>query len=71
MDYADLERRFQYHAPTEEAKERTFPQLRQHALELAFHILEVCPDSREASLAVTKLEEAVYWAIASIAREGN
>lgn len=28
----------------------------------------LCPDSRELSLAITKLEEAIMWANASIAR---
>jgi len=35
---------------------------------LAAYINENCPDSREKSLAFTKLEEAVMWANASIAR---
>lgn len=30
-----------------------------------------CPDSREKSLAMTKLEECSMWANASIARNGG
>ena len=30
---------------------------------------EYCPESREKSLAVTKLEEVVFWSNAAIARE--
>lgn len=33
-------------------------------------ILKSCPDSRERSLALTKIEEAVMWANAAIARNG-
>jgi len=32
-------------------------------------VLQVAPDSRERSLALTKIEEAVFWANAAIARE--
>lgn len=31
-------------------------------------INHTCPDSREKSLALTKIEEALFWANASIAR---
>ena len=30
-----------------------------------------CKNSRETSLAITKLEEAQFWAIKGITREGN
>ena len=36
--------------------------------ELAYLIDGICPNSREKSLAMTKLEESVMWANASIAR---
>ncbi len=38
------------------------------AKSLAVTIEGMCPDSREKSLAMTRLEEAVMWANASIAR---
>lgn len=38
---------------------------------LAVEIEENCPDSREKSLALTKVEEAVMWANASIARNSK
>ena len=38
------------------------------AKDLAQTIISNCPSSRERSLAITKLEEAIMWANASIAR---
>lgn len=42
--------------------------LREAAIELGAHIVEGVPDSREKSLALTDLEQAVMWAVAGIAR---
>ena len=56
-----------YHAPKEGQAEK-YDQLRSKAKELAYLIDELCPNSREKSLATTKLEESVMWANASIAR---
>lgn len=43
--------------------------VKDNAKNLAFVILDRCPESREKSLAFTKLEEATMWATAAIARE--
>ena len=32
-------------------------------------IIDLCPDDREQSIAITKLEESVMWATKSIAHE--
>ena len=42
--------------------------IRARARQLAHLIDDSCPDSRERSLAFTKLEEAVMWANAAIVR---
>lgn len=63
----DLDNRFTYHAPTP-AQAQTYDYLRKCARNMAGIIDERCPDSREKSLAMTHLEEAVMWANASIAR---
>lgn len=62
-----IENNFMYHAPKEGQAEK-YNQLRSKAKELAYLIDELCPNSREKSLATTKLEESVMWANASIAR---
>lgn len=62
-----IENNFMYHAPKEGQAEK-YDQLRSKAKELAYLINDLCPSSREKSLATTKLEESVMWANASIAR---
>lgn len=67
MEHSDLQNRFTYHAPHRNQLER-YEQLREYVHDLAKRINDMCPDSREKSLAITKLEECVMWANASIAR---
>ena len=47
---------------------KMYEELRSSAKVLANVINGLCPDSRETSLAMTHLEEAVFWANAAIAR---
>ena len=63
----DLKYRFTYHPPKGDQQQR-YGSIRDHALDLADLIDDLCPGSREKSLAITKLEEAVMWANAAIAR---
>lgn len=62
-----IENNFKYHAPKEGQPEK-YEAIREKAKELAYLFDAECPNSREKSLAFTKLEEAVMWANASIAR---
>lgn len=64
-----IDNNFSYHAPKSDQQQR-YENLRANAKGLANLIDELCPDSREKSLAMTKLEETVMWANASIARNG-
>lgn len=68
MDELDIESRFTYHAPSEKNITK-FPTLRAAARQLAELINELCPECREKSLAITKLEEVIMWANAGIARD--
>lgn len=58
---------FTYHKPNEGQAER-YVTIRDTAKLFAHQLDDLCPDSREKSLAFTKLEEAVMWANSSIAR---
>jgi hypothetical protein len=62
-----IENNFKYHAP-KEGQPAQYQRLRDAAKELAYLIDVEAPNSREKSLAMTKLEEAVMWANAAIAR---
>lgn len=62
-----IENNFTHHQPTGDQPER-HEQIRGKAKELAYLMDDLCPDSREKSLAMTQLEDAVMWANASIAR---
>lgn len=62
-----IQNNFTYHAPNEEQISK-YNELREKAKEVAYLLNDFCPNSREKSLAMTKLEEAVMWANASIAR---
>ena len=67
MKNSEIENNYTYHAPKEGQPER-YERIRYKAKMLAAYINEKCPESREKSLAFTKLEECVMWANASIAR---
>lgn len=59
--------RFKYHAPNE-AKALRHERLRQSAEDFAVEVAHEVPEGREQSLALTKIEEAMFWANAAIAR---
>ena len=63
----DIEKNFTYHKPTEDQAVK-YVNIRNTAKQLATVIEACCLDNREKSLAFTKLEEAVMWANAAIAR---
>lgn len=64
---SELVKRFTYHPPAK-GQPAIYQMLRGEAKNLAKTIVRYCPSSRERSLAITKLEEVVMWANASIAR---
>ncbi|MBK6874023.1 MAG: hypothetical protein IPG94_22390 [Kineosporiaceae bacterium] len=68
MTPEDIENRFAFHAATTEEKRDAHTSVRQNCRALADFINEKCPDGREKSLAITGLEEVMFWANAALAR---
>lgn len=70
MTHEEIEKRFSYHAP-KQGQHELYVSVRAKAKELAYLINDACPEGREKCLAITNLEEAVFWANAGIARDGE
>jgi hypothetical protein len=64
----DIKKRFTHYPPNGNCQISRYEAIREGGRELAHFIDTECPDSREKALAITKLEEAVMWANAAIAR---
>ena len=68
-DQKKLDNNFTYHPiKVEEMQECRYQEIRRNAQEFAELLYQFCPPSRELSLAITNLEQAMFWANASIAR---
>lgn len=63
----ELHNRFTYHAPKDNQPDR-YRMIRREAQKFALMLVEQTPFSREQSVALTKLDEVVFWANAAIAR---
>lgn len=63
----DIDNRFDYHEP-DDGKAVKHNNVRELTKLVAENFDTLLPEGREKSLAITKLEEATFWANASIAR---
>lgn len=69
LTHDQLAHRFQFHPADSQNRKDAHETVRDTLLEAADKIVEVTGAmSREQSLAITKLEEAMFWANAAIAR---
>lgn len=64
----DFEHRFGYHPPSTPAVAKAHEDVRDEFRVAAEFVCEVMPPCRERATALTKLEEAMFWANAGIAR---
>lgn len=62
-----IDNNFTHHAPAEKQIEK-YSFLRSMFKHMAMMLCRLCPQSRELSVALTKLEEVMFWANAAIAR---
>jgi hypothetical protein len=67
MTNEELVNQYTYHAPGDK-KIIQHANIRGNIYSVAKSVLETVPEGRERSLALTKLEEAMFWANAAIAR---
>ena len=69
MDPADIEHRFAFHPATSEEKRDEHTSARQACRRLADELNAKLPPGREKAVAMTKLEEVMFWSNAAIARQ--
>ena len=63
-----IENDFKFHPALTETVAAVHGKARDACLEAACKLVDIVPEGRELSLALTKLEEAMFWANAGIAR---
>jgi hypothetical protein len=68
LDQAEIDNRFTYHPPTP-TRVMLHTGIREALKEVATRFNEHLPAGRELATALTKLEEAMFWANAALARE--
>ena len=68
MSAADIAHRFDFHPATTAEKRGEHGSVREACKSLALFLDENVPDGREKALALTNLEQAMFWANAAIAR---
>lgn len=71
MTPEDIENRFAFHPATNGEKRDAHTSARQNCRRLAHLLNEHLPEGREKSLAITKLEDVMFWSNAALARQGN
>jgi len=71
MTDEDIEHRFAFHAATTAEKILAHGSARGLCRSLAMQLNDMLPEGREKSLAITHLEEVMFWSNAAIARAAD
>lgn len=71
MDSAELANRFKFHPANTPERRQDHEAIRQQCAVLGGFFDAIVPDGREKALVFTKLEEAMFWANAAVARQGG
>lgn len=69
IDRDEVARRFRHYPPPDEARTDAHVHVRSTIAAAAGDLADALPEGREKSLAITALEEAMFWANASVARQ--
>ena len=69
MQMSDIQNRFDFHPAPNNEQTNEHTSVRVHCKELAFYLNEVLPEGREKSLAITHLEEVMFWSNGALARD--
>lgn len=64
----DVEHNMTNHPPKDDHVVRLLDDLRRVFKLAASEVVELCPESRERSLALTNIEQGLMWAVAAVAR---
>lgn len=65
---AELDNRFRYHSPRGAARKTQHERVRSACRALAEEFDQELPNGREKAIVMTKIEEAMFWANAALAR---
>lgn len=71
MNTQSIDRRFDLHRPTEDVQHVRCDHIRRAVKQAALVIVSMTNSGREQELAVTKLEEALFFAIGAVVRPGD
>lgn len=71
MDFREISHRFAYHAPKDADVKAAHEAIRAACRAAAHIINDKVPDSHEKDIAIRKLEAAMMWANAAIARHSG
>lgn len=64
-----IDHRFSFHPADTEDKQAAHEAIRKACRDLAHTLQEMLPSGREKSLAITNLEQVMFWANAAVARD--